>query len=299
MVRIPEEFARLTVDREGEPGRRWLAGLAGIVEELTARWRCAPEGEATHGQVGLVQPVRCEDGAAAVLKVSFPHPGNVHEPDAFAAWAGRGAVRLLARDGARFAMLLERAGRESLAEVPDVEEAVAAAGLLARRLAIPAPPGLPRLRDGVARWAAELRADAARLERPLPPRVLDAALATLAELGPDQPDTLVHGDLHFTNVLRGDREPWLAIDPKGCAGDPAYDGITLLRSRYEDLLAASDPRAALLRRLAVFAEAAEIDRERARRWAQARAVTAALWERAHGGDRFRVEATDLLASALL
>ncbi|MFC6593709.1 aminoglycoside phosphotransferase family protein [Kitasatospora paranensis] len=52
----------------------------------------------------------------------------------------------------------------------------------------------------------------------------------LREFGADQPDTLVHGDLHFADVLRAEREPWPAIDPKGLVGDPAYDGLALLRS---------------------------------------------------------------------
>ncbi|KJS51935.1 kinase, partial [Streptomyces rubellomurinus subsp. indigoferus] len=57
------------------------------------------------------------------------------------------------------------------------------------------------------------------------------AVATVRVLGPRQPDTLVHGDLHARNILRSDREPWLAVDPKGYVGDPAYDAGTLLKSR--------------------------------------------------------------------
>jgi streptomycin 6-kinase len=32
-------------------------------------------------------------------------------------------------------------------------------------------------------------------------------------------------DLHAENVLAAEREPWLAIDPKPCIGDPAFDAI--------------------------------------------------------------------------
>ncbi|MFI0739650.1 aminoglycoside phosphotransferase family protein [Streptomyces sp. NPDC021100] len=293
---IPEAFAQSTAGREGDAGRAWLDRLPGIVEELLGRWRCVRDGSVVHGQVGVVVPVRRAGGAPAVLKVSFPHPGNVHEPDAFAVWAGRGAVRLLERDDARFAMLLERAGTGSLAEVPDADEAMAAAGRLARRLAVPAPPGLPRLCERAGVWEAELRADAAR--GTLPDAVFDAALATVRELVPDQPDTLVHGDLHAANVLRGEREPWLAIDPKGFVGDPAYDAFTLLRSRAADLLTAPDLDAALLRRLAVFAEAAELDRERTVRWTQLRCVQAALWGRDHGDPEWLVGMYDHVAGLL-
>ncbi|MFV0137864.1 aminoglycoside phosphotransferase family protein [Streptomyces sp. HMX87] len=284
MIAVPEAFARATVEREGRPGEAWLAELPGIVDDLLERWECAPDGAVLHGGVGVVVPVRRAEGPA-VLKVSFPHPGNVHEPDAFAAWAGRGAVALYERDDERFAMLLERARTTTLAEAEDGDRVATVAGRISRRLAVPAPPGLPRLRDRADAWERRLRKDAGELAHSLPRHVVDAALATVRELGRDQPDTLVHGDLHARNVLRADREPWLAVDPKGCAGDPAHDTGTLLTSRAFQLLAADDLRRAAHRVIDVFAEAAELDRERARRWCQFHAVQAAFGGRRRG---FRV-----------
>lgn len=53
-------------------------------------------------------------------------------------------------------------------------------------------------------------------------------------------------------------------------------------SRALTLLEADDLRKAVHRTLDVFAEAAEVDRERAQRWAQFHAVRAAFWGRRHG-----------------
>ncbi|MFB4301459.1 aminoglycoside phosphotransferase family protein [Actinomadura sp. NTSP31] len=281
---VPEAFARSTVEREGEPGARWIAELPGIVKELMERWECAPDGEVMHGGVGVIVPVRRRRGEVAVLKVSFPHPGNVHEPDAFVAWGGRGAVMLFERDDEQFAMLLERVRTTSLAQAQagNADEMMRIAGCVSRRLAVPAPPGLPRLRDRADAWEEQLWRDARELAHGLPRRVLDAAAATVRELGRVQPDTLVHGDLHPRNILRADREPWLAVDPKGCAGDPAYDGGALLKSLVLVLLEADDLAKALHRAMDVFAEAAELERERVQRWAQLHAVQAAFWARRHG-----------------
>ncbi|GAA3046045.1 aminoglycoside phosphotransferase family protein [Streptomyces roseofulvus] len=285
MFATPEEFVRSTVEREGAAGATWISALPGIVGELTERWECAPDGAVMHGGVGVIVPVLRRGGESAVLKVSFPHPGNVHEPDAFMAWGGRGAVLLHERDEERFAMLLERAHPTTLAEAEDGDEVVAVAGRLGRRLAVPAPAGLPRLSERADAWEEALRRDAEELSHALPRRVLDAARATVRELGRVQPETLVHGDLHARNILRAEREPWLAVDPKGLVGDPAYDGGTLLKSRALTLLDADDPGRAVHRLLDVFADAAELDRERVRRWAQFHAVQAAFWARRHG---FRV-----------
>jgi streptomycin 6-kinase len=296
---VPAKFARLTTHREGAAGRAWLADLPDLVSASLDRWSCAPDGAVTHGQVGLVLPVRRADGTSAVLKVSFPHPGNVDAPAALAAWAGRGAVRLYERDDASFAVLLERAEPgSSLADLADIDAAVAVAGALARRLAVPAPAGLPRLSAEVASWPADLRAEQAALGDPLPRGVLSAAVAAAHDLGPDQPDTVVHGDLHYTNVLRATREPWLAVDPRGWVGDPAYDAVTLLRSRNAELLAGTDVRGALLRRLAVFAEAAGLDRARARRWSQLRATQAALWGRRYADPPEVLAASETIATLL-
>lgn len=285
MIAMPKEFAQSTVGREGEAGAAWLAELPGTVAELMERWECLPDGEVMHGGVGLMVPVRRRAGESAVLKVSFPHPGNVHEPDALVAWGGRGAVRLHERDSERFAMLLERVRPSTLAEVEDGDEVATVAGRLNRRLAIRAPRGLPRLSEQADAWEGQLREDAGEMKHVLPRQALDAAMATVRELGRSQPDTLIHGDLHARNILRADREPWLAVDPKGYVGDPAYDGGTLLKSRALTLLEADDLRKAARRVLDVFAEVAELDRERVQRWAQFHAVQAALWGRRHG---FRV-----------
>ncbi|MGZ2356094.1 aminoglycoside phosphotransferase family protein [Streptomyces sp. 372A] len=301
MIVIPEEFARTTVAREGDAGARWIAELPSLVADLADAWACAPDGDVRHGGVGVIVPVRRDGTPPAVLKVSFPHPGNDHEPDAFVAWGGRGAVALYERDDARYAMLLERVSPVTLAEAADGDEVVAVAAGLGRRLAVPAPEGLPRLSERAGEWEDGLRRDDAELAHALPRPVLDAALATVRELGRQQPDTLVHGDLHGRNILRAEREPWLAVDPKGYAGDPAYDVGALMKSHAYALAGAGagpgtgpgtgpgpagpDLRSAVHRIVDVYAEAAGLERERVRRWAQLHAVQAAFWARRHG---FRV-----------
>jgi streptomycin 6-kinase len=280
---IPAAFAQATIDREGDAGAAWLAELPSIIEDLLTQWDCAVDGDVAHGQVGVVVPVK-----GAALKVSFPHPGNVHEPDAFEAWGGAGAVKLYERDDARYAMLLERAHTTTLLEHD--EDVVVIAGALHRRLRIPAPDGLPRMSDQADAWEEELRKDAAELDHPLPASVVDAALAVVDELGRDQPEILIHGDFHPRNVLRADREPWLAVDPKGYVGDPAYDATTFLRTRAADqlgLFGADDLMKVLQHELELFAETAELDPERIRRWAQLNMVQSAFWGRRHGFGRAR------------
>nr|WP_272956458.1 aminoglycoside phosphotransferase family protein [Kribbella solani] len=254
------------------------------------RWKCERDGEVMHGEVGVVVPVQ-----GAVLKVSFPHPGNIHEPDAFAAWGGRGAVHLYERDDTCFAMLLERTHSTTLAaHVPTPTPAAKAgdlatiAGNLLRRLMVPAPDGLPRLSDQAESWSESLRTDAAELDHALPAAVVDEALAVVDGLCRRQPETVLHGDFHPRNILRADREPWLAVDPKGYVGDPAYDAAIFLRTRAYHLhvgdgLTGNDLLQRLHTELANFAEAAGLDADRIRRWTQLIAVQSAFGVRRQGG----------------
>jgi streptomycin 6-kinase len=117
----------------------------------------------------------------------------------------------------------------------------------------------------------------------VPRRVVDTAIDTIRELAMEQPDTLVHGDLHDKNVVRGTREPWLAIDPKGFAGDPAVSAMSVVIGGYQRQLSTDELCAELPRRLAIFADAAELDRERVIRWTQAHALLYACEKRTAPG----------------
>lgn len=110
---------------------------------------------------------------------------------------------------------------------------------------------------------------------------------------------LLHGDLHDANILAAERESWLAVDPKVHVGDPAYEALyVLLSPRFGPLLATTDPGPTLLRYLDIYSEAAEVDRDRARRWTQAGAVREALQARRNGEPSWLVEAFDKAAKVL-
>src|SRR4029077_18815456 len=83
-------------------------------------------------------PAERADGSSCVLKLRYPDDESLHEPEALERWAGDGAVRLLERDQATAALLLEllQPGT-SLREVADIDEAMALACGVLRRLWLP------------------------------------------------------------------------------------------------------------------------------------------------------------------
>ncbi len=272
MITLPDAFVAAVVRSGGEDGRRWLADLPRLIAALCTHWDLLADGAAMHGHLSLVLPVR-RGSEQAVLKVSWATEHTEFEARALAAWSGRGAVCLLEADPTRGALLLERLDSGRSLSFLDLDEAAPIVGRLLRRLAIPAPPGFPRLADIAARFADDLPARWDRAGRPFRHSLLDRTRALARELGPTAGDLLVHWDLHYENVLAGAREPWLAIDPLVVSGDPEY-GVAPPLLRGLDRMAG---RTDLHRHLTTLVEAAELDRERARGWATVRLVDYWLW----------------------
>ncbi|HEY1575198.1 MAG TPA: aminoglycoside phosphotransferase family protein [Pseudonocardiaceae bacterium] len=258
----------------------WLATLPEAVRRYARRWDLRPDGPALYGYVGVVWPVVRADGTPAMLKLSWPHPEAADEAVALTTWAGEGTVRVYADDD--YVLLLERLDpHHSLNEEP-LAEAVDTASLVLRRLIVPAPPLHRRLTEVAATYAEELPGQNTALGHPVPRTMLDEAVDHCRTLGPAAGSLLVNEDLHYFNVLRGTREPWLLIDPKPIAGDPEFAVIPLLWNRYEE----SGGAQGVPDRTARIVEVAGLDPEKARAWTLVRAVRNWLGALEYGGFPF-------------
>lgn len=266
--------AVLGMAARGPDWAAWVDALPATVRNRMAAWDLRPDGDALHGWCSLVLPVRTADGAAAVLKVGFPDEESEHEHLALRRWGGDGAVRLMSADPPRRALLLERLRSDDLTGLWDIEACEVVAGLY-RRLHLPAPPQLRSLGSYVERWSADLGGLAR--SAPIPRRLVEQAITLGAELTADPAGAgaMIHGDLHYENVLAADREPWLVIDPKPMNGDPHYEIAPMLWNRWDEL--AGHIRDGVRRRFHTLVEAAGFDEDRARAWVIVRMVHNAMW----------------------
>jgi streptomycin 6-kinase len=228
-----------------------LAALEGTAREVAAEWGIEVGAPFALARYSFVAPA----GRDAVLKVTPPEDDESdEEADALELWNGAGAVRLLRRDRARRALLLERArpgiDLASVAEEHATAIAVGVAGRLWKRGLSPGLSPFRSVHDHVPRWLANARG------HPLAP-LAGELYAPLEK----RRDTLVHGDFHHHNLLASTRGH-LAIDPKPMLGEPEYDVASFLWNplHYRMRLDVTE------RRLAAFA-AAGLDDERMRAWA--------------------------------
>ncbi|MEV7781329.1 aminoglycoside phosphotransferase family protein [Kitasatospora sp. NPDC088351] len=283
-IDVPDALAASLTAFLGETGRVWAAGLPSLAGALLESWELRPDGPPAHGVVGLVVPVLRADGTPAVLKLQPVDEETAGEPVALRAWAGRGAVRLLAHDPASGSMLLERLDPDrSLLAVPDDLAALRVlAEILAGLTERQAPPGLRRLADLADGLLAGTPPALAVLADPADRRLLADCAAAVREVRGEPGDRLLHWDLHYGNVLApagpDGRAPWLAIDPKPLAGDPGFELLPALGNRWDDLTATGDVPRALRRRFDLMTDVLALDRARATSWTLGRILQNALWD---------------------
>ena len=283
---VPDRLTRTTIALRGAAGAAWRERLPVLVTECEERWSLEVDPPFPELSFNYAAPALRASGVAAVLKLSFPgDAGFEREAEALGLFAGRGAARLLELDLDRGAMLLEcLEPGVPLTTVWDDEEATSIAAGVLRQLRRPVPPRHPF--PSVSEWAQgfdRLRRDFGGGTGPMPAALVEKAEALFADLLASQGESaLLHGDLHHQNVLAARREPWLAIDPKGVVGEPAYDAAALLHNPTE-LLDAPRPGKVLERRVDLLSEELGLERARVRNWGIAQAVLAAYWGLEDGG----------------
>ncbi len=183
----------------------------------------------------MVLPCESAAGELLALKLTPDLRIAADEAAALVAWrACQHVVRLHDADLDHGALLLERVlPGTRLAEEPDrwpLEEIAPMLSALWSRPFRPGPgSGLPDLRER-AEFLFEMTRQ--RLDRHpaaagrVPREVMEDSRNLAGALAGEGEVRLLHADLHPGNVLRGSEERGLvAIDPRPCLGDPAFDVI--------------------------------------------------------------------------
>ena len=194
------------------------------------------------------------------LKLTWVDQETAQEAAALRHWAGKGAVRLLEDEPG--ALLLERLQAGQSLDRQPLEAALEVSASLLRRLSIPATTEFLEMGAYTRELFALARARWSELGKPFAEEWL---------LPPPDParDLLVNQDLHYANVLAGEREPWLVIDPKPLRGDPEFGLAPLLWNRFEE--------GKISERFEQLVRLAGLDRQRALKWSCFRVMEYWLW----------------------
>jgi streptomycin 6-kinase len=263
-----------------------MAPASSLPAELAERWGILSAEVIADTRSSLVHRVLRRDGTYAITKRL--KPSGLHELpgiDLLDWRQGQGMVRLL--DRTETACLLEDAGKLTLREHrlvhgEDVanDVIVALLGRMQNASSLSPPATLVPLRQ-------HFRALFDRVERADRPDLSDVltVCATIAEnLLSSQADIRpLHGDLHHENIVSGGSRGWLAIDPRGVVGDPAYD-VANIFGNPEGAFPEIIDRRRILRLASLFAPVIGCSEEKVLRYAIAHAGLSICWS-LEDGDR--------------
>ena len=240
----------------------WLERVPELVAECAEEWELELGEPYEAGAAGYAVRAGLTDGTPAVLKVIYPHREAEHEADALQLLGGNGAVRLLASDDARAAMLLERCEPGTALAESGGETALDVLVELLPRHWVRAGEPFHTLAEEASWWIDELPEQWEQSGRAIERRLVDTAIDALRALSESQGEqVLLNQDLHGDNVLAAEREPWLVIDPKPLVGEREFAVAPIVRS-FELGSSKTD----VLYRLDRLTSELGLDRERARGW---------------------------------
>ncbi|MDH3890471.1 MAG: aminoglycoside phosphotransferase family protein [candidate division Zixibacteria bacterium] len=284
---LTEEFSARIAGAFGQDGVEWLNQLPQILEKAANRWslRLLPPFQPL--SYNYVAPAVGPDGEPVVLKTGVPRRELSTEIDALRHYNGQGTVRLIEADSGSGLMLLERIlPGVPLMDTPDDDRATSVFAHVMRQLDKPPPDNnsFPSVSDW-ARGFERLRNQFNGKTGPFPKPVFDRAEGMMSELLSSMSDSVVlHGDLHHWNILSAEPEPWLALDPKGVMGEPAYEVGAWLRNPFPQILDWPHLTKITARRVDIMVETLGFDRSRIIGWAYCQAVLSAVWSFEDGLD---------------
>ncbi|MGW7681468.1 aminoglycoside phosphotransferase family protein [Kribbella sp. NPDC054772] len=286
MIEIPAKLIR----NHREKASDWLDGLPAAVDRYVGEWDLTVDGEPLSGEASLILPVVRRDGAKAMLKLQTVNDESESEALALRTWSKDDVVEVYEDDPATSTLLLERLAPRTLDDHPDPVEATRIlAELLTHLSAVPAPSGVRRLSDIAAGMIEDAPRLIPRLADPAEQQLVRRFVAQVGEVLPESGDRLLHWDLHYLNVMAAERRPWLVIDPKPLAGDPAFEIFPVLWNRWDDLVATGDVAQAIRDRFALMLEVTGIERDRALAWTAGRILQNVLWFTEDGDTRIEDE----------
>jgi streptomycin 6-kinase len=257
----------------------WLARWDLTFESAPA----PPGGRELYPGAGEVAFVRRGD-ERLVLKLLPQGSDEWRSGAVLAHWDRHGAVRLV--EQAPGAVLIERAepgdDLTALVDTGRDDEAMAILCEVMAKLNRPAP-GAPDFRSvaglrTIADWGGGFaRNRAAALAAGVDGALIDEAERLFHQLCETQATPiLLHGDLQHFNVVRDSVRGWLAIDPKGILGEPAYETGAMLRNPITRPEFCAD-REVIERRARIICERLGCDHGRVIGWCFTQWVLAVLW----------------------
>lgn len=264
-------FERNVIQVWGDKGRLWLESLPSTINALTKKWDLT---QLTAVEVLSFNYVMAgyQSSNPIILKIGCDPENLLKELTALKAYAGNNCIHLLDNDTEYNALLLEQAfpGTSLVPLFPEHDDTalqhVTTIMNILHTAPLPPQGSLPTLEE----FIQDLYKQHPALNST---HIKKAQLLAQQLLATQTNHVVLHGDMHHSNILLSNRG-WLAIDPKGIVGDPAYEVCAFIRNPNPELL---KPIKLINHRLNLFAEHLSINKQRLLDWVYVQAVLDGCW----------------------
>lgn len=297
-------FIKKTLSLRGkEEGQKWLESIPLLIKGLEKSWSIKAE-PPFELNINYVAPA-LRERQEVVLKICLPKDEEFKtEVEALKIFSGQGIVKLLDLDLEKGLMLLERCRPGiSLSSLEDDDQATEAIAQTMKKIwkRIPSHHSFPTVTRWFERGFKWFYKNYPNGSEILPRKMVEEAEEIFKDLTDNpQQQFLLHGDLHHDNILSAQREPWLAIDPKGVIGEREYEIAAMLRNPYEKLLKVNNLKEVLTKRINILSKLLEFDEKRMIKWGFAQTVLSIIWnlENKAGRDRYWIKIAESLSNLL-
>ncbi|WP_419955465.1 aminoglycoside phosphotransferase family protein [Neobacillus niacini] len=273
-MKISSEFQEKITNAFGPAGKAWIDSLEQRVETYLQKWELTSEGPVDNLSYNFVLKVRDSNETPLILKLGVPNFDTRNEMVTLKAYNGEGCAQLLMSDPENGVMLLERIVPGTMLSA-ERDEMVVIENFIKVwkdiRRPVPGGTSTPSLKhwfDGLTRYrnagGGPISLEHVQLAEEFFQEVMETSK------GPE----LLHGDLHHENILYSEEKGWMAIDPKGVAGDPYFDVVSFLINQLESK---ADPKSTLKLRVDKISEQMGLDRQRLLKAAIALGTLYACW----------------------
>lgn len=284
-LNIPETLVKNIISLHGDRGKKFIDCLPEFILNYENKWKLKVGECFSDAQFNIVFTALKNNGTSAVFKCCVPNKEFKTEVKSLKHYNGFGAVKLLESDVENGAMLIEKINPGILLEQCNfsIENKIKYTIYVCKKLHKPYQSSLaansigqthnsfPTLQD----WFLGL--DRALLKKfnsaggPCSKTTIEKARSLSRELLQSQSTVvLLHGDLHYANLLQSGNQEFIAIDPKGVIGEPEFE-IPLPRVTYP---ITTDE---LFYHLDCFIEQSQFDKKRIDAWLFSKAVLSAWW----------------------
>lgn len=274
-LKIPNQLVQNITALYGDAGSKWLKDLPQFIFNYENQWQFKVGECFSDAQFNVVLNALKNDGAPVVFKCCVPNKEFKTEVKSLEHYNGIGAVRLLKSDIENGAMLLEKINPGILLEKCSLKIEVETAQAVSACKKIHKPTknreDFPTLTDWFEGFSQRLFKKFDGTFGPFSKESVEKAYFLSRELLASQTNlVLLHGDLHYANLLLADNHEFKSIDPKGVIGESEFE-IPL--PRVTNPISKSE----LLYRVDCYIEQSQFDKKRIYAWLFSKAILAAWW----------------------